>query len=100
MYFTIILSFVIGIIAFQFRGTGRLLAILSGIGVIALLASLESQPVPAFVSFIFGGLIGRFTYLVGANISRYTQFGKISLYRIIFYILVIVLLLRVIIKGV
>ncbi len=98
-----ILGFIIGLFVFQVRGIKGILSILGALGYMTLIlwilnnAKNEINPqalLEQIMNFVVGGFIGTLFYLIGANISRYERFGKMSP-RIIIYILLIILILLI-----
>lgn len=87
--------FAVGLVTFQVRGIKQLFTTISSLFSVLSLLSLSqvSDPVGALItSFGLDYISGIFTtaaYFIGANISRYEQFGEMSS-RIILYILVLV----------
>ena len=87
-----ILWFTIGYNVFQVRGIKRKTDTITGTVSVLSLIVLIFQPEPLaaiFISIFLGYFTGIFTftiYLIGANISRYRKFKKLSP-RIILYVL-------------
>jgi hypothetical protein len=86
--------FLIGLGAFQFKGIKSLFDTVTGVLSVFSLFMILLKPDPiaeAFTSIGLGYISGIFTfnaYLIGANISRYYQFGEMS-HRIILYVLLL-----------
>lgn len=84
--------FVVGLVVFQIKGIKSLFDTITGIfsAFSLLMVLLKPDPITqAFTSIGLGYISGIFTftiYRIGANISRYLQFGKMSP-RIIPYLL-------------
>ena len=96
-----ILGFLIGLVVFQVRGVKKILSVLGSFGfilfVLWLIDAIMNGVGPEIISsriinFTIGGLIGSLCYLIGANISRYMQFGKMSPKILIYFLLLILLL--------
>ena len=99
---TWLLGFSVGLFVFQVKGIKRILKFSSIVGSITFLLGLYyitvsninlEQVCEQIYSFIIGGFISSLFYLIGANISRYNRFGRISS-KILIYIVLLVLLLR------
>ncbi len=97
-----IIGFLIGLIVFQVRGIKKILDFLSSLGILlfalwmfnAVMNNVNPETILNQIqSFVIGGFAGTLFYLIGANISRYEQFGRMSPKIIIYVILLILLLL-------
>jgi len=89
--------FFVGLITFQVRGIKSLFTAISTLFSLLSLISLffqASNPIAAVITSIgldrITGIFTSVAYLIGANISRYEQFGGMSS-RIVFYILILVI---------
>jgi len=90
--------FIAGLIVFQTRGDSKkLLSVTSlAFSAISILSLLQSE-VPIGEIMVYMGIskiTGAFTtlsYLIGANISRYNQFGEMSSRILIYIVLIFVL---------
>jgi len=101
---SLLIGFLIGLLVFQVRGAKRVLEALGFLGTILFTLTLISYVLnnsgnldPGYmsntiISFIVGEVLGNLIYFVGANISRYLQFGTLSP-RILIYIMWILLIL-------
>ena len=93
-----VIWFLLGLIVFQTRGgSKKLLSTLSFLlSVISILSLFQNEAsIGEIVAYIgIGKITGIFTslfYLVGANISRYNQFGEMSPRIFLYLILILVL---------
>jgi len=100
---SLLIGFLVGLIVFQVRGVKKILEVLGFLGAIVFMLTLmntvlntrnlnSSYIFKMIISFFVGGVLGNLVYLIGANISRYIQFGTLSL-KIIVYIMLIALIL-------
>jgi len=84
--------FIVGLVVFQIKGIKSFFDIVTGMFSVFSLLMILLKPDPiteAFTSIGVGYISGIFTFIIyriGANISRYFQFGKMSP-RIILYLL-------------
>ena len=95
--------FVVGLFVFQMRGIKRIMEDISGLNfgfsiVILVLGTLYGfYTLPnvlfCFVGSVIIGFLSIFSYLIGANISRWRQFGNMSFNIYIYGLLFILLLL-------
>lgn len=93
----IIIWFLAGLLTFQYTSVKKIVGTISGlisfISLIALITKPDSL-VHIFSSIGLGYISGLFTtlsYLIGANISRYMQFGRMSPRILLYPILLIIL---------
>jgi hypothetical protein len=88
--------FLVGLVTFQIRGIKHTFTIISTIFSIMSVLSLNLSQFKAILDFIgisvISGVLTSVVYLIGANISRFTQFGKMSP-RIIVYLIILTILL-------
>jgi hypothetical protein len=100
---SLLIGFLVGLIVFQVHGVKKILEALGFLGTMLFMLTLINTIMnskslnPAYIfnmiiSFFVGGVLGELVYLIGANISRYVQFGTLSP-RILLYIMLIVLIL-------
>jgi len=98
---SLLIGFLVGLIVFQVRGVKKILEVLGFLGAIVFMLTLMNTVLNTrnlnssykmIISFFVGGVLGNLVYLIGANISRYIQFGTLSL-KIIVYIMLIALIL-------
>jgi len=101
---SLLIGFLVGLLVFQVRGAKKVLETLGSLGAMLFALTLVSYVLnnsgnldPGYmsnmvVSFIVGEVLGNLIYLIGANISRYIQFGTLSP-RILIYIMLILLIL-------
>jgi len=88
--------FIVGLVTFQVRGIKHFFTTISLLFSLLSLFLLfqASNPIAAIITSIgldyISGIFTSVAYLIGANISRYEQFGEMSP-RIIIYILLFVL---------
>ena len=96
-----LLVFIVGLLVFQVRGIKRILSFSSSIGMIVFFLGLfyiimnniaMGRIFEQTYQFIIGGIVSSLFYLIGANISRYNRFGKMSS-RILIYVMLLVVLL-------
>ena len=100
-FFWIFGWFIVGLVVFQIRGIKHTFTAISSLFSLLSLFLLipEPNPIAAFMNFIgldfISGLFTFLAYLIGANISRYAQFGemspKIITYSLLFFLLWMVL---------
>ena len=93
--------FMVGLVTFQIRGIKHFFTTISSLFSLLFLFLLitEPNPIGAFINSIgldfISGLFTSLAYLIGANISRYAQFGQMSprilYYTILFFMLWMVL---------
>ena len=89
--------FVVGMMTFQVHGIKKSMTAISSLFSVLsfLLLIQESNPIVTFINSIgldlISGVLTSFAYLIGANISRFVQFGTMSPI-IIKYILAFVLI--------
>ena len=89
--------FVVGTMTFQVYGIKKSMTTISSLfSVLSIFLLIQqSNPIVTFINSIgldlISGVFTSFAYLIGANISRYRKFGKMSP-KIIQYILVFVFL--------
>lgn len=90
--------FFVGLLTFQVTGLKRLLESVSGIisGISLLILITKSDPITTYLNSIpigyVAGAVTLLAYLIGANISRAIQFGKLSP-RILLYVVAFFLVL-------
>ena len=97
-----VLGFLVGLIVFQVRGVKKILSVLSSIGFLsfvlwmfnAIMNGISPETISKHIqSFVIGGFASTLFYLIGANISRYEQFGRMSPRMVVYVILLLLLLL-------
>jgi len=101
---SLLLGFLVGLVVFQAPYIKRVLEALGTLGILLFMLALVNAVInknleTAYISnmtisFILGNLLSSLVYLVGANISRYVQFGELSP-RILIYIALIMLILMI-----
>jgi len=95
-------GFLVGLMVFQVRGAKRILEALGFLGMLLFMLTLinvfisknlnATHTYNIVISFFVGNTLGHFVYLVGANISRYIQFGELSP-RMLIYLMTTLLML-------
>ena len=100
---SLLIGFLVGLVVFQVRGVKKILEALGLLGTMLFMLTLINTVLNSrnlnpshisnmTISFFVGGILGNLVYLIGANISRYMQFGTLSP-KILIYIMLIVLIL-------
>ncbi|RLF03265.1 MAG: hypothetical protein DRK00_09005 [Thermoprotei archaeon] len=101
---SLLIGFLVGLIVFQVRNVKKILEALGFLGTMLFILTLINTILNTrnlnlnyvfkrmVTSFFVGEILGNLVYLIGANISRYIQFGTLSL-KILIYIMLIALIL-------
>ncbi len=100
---TLLLGLTVGLVVFQVHGVKKILNTMNIIGLLSFALGLSYIIVDKtsldamsgyIVRFIEGNILASIFYLIGANISRWLQFGKMSS-RIVFYLLILYILFSI-----